>query len=187
MSTYKYTNNSQLTEHFNVSEFRCKCGGTHDTKLDTALVEKLEQLFKALNCSKIIVNSGYRCSSHDKNVGGNGYGQHTKGTAADIVCYDKSGNKISSKIVCCAAQDVGFGGIANIDSSYTATHVDVRTSLKWFGDETVTTAYSVTDDFYSHYKLTKSDVYDNAAPTKRTKSVTLTFDGVTYSGTLTEK
>ena len=186
MKTFKSNDRTQLTAHFNVSEFRCKCGGNHDTQLDESLVQKLEQLFSALNCSKIIVNSGYRCIAHDKNVGGNGYGQHTKGTAADIVCYDRNGKKISSKIVCCAAQDIGFGGIANIDSTYTAAHVDTRTSLKWYGDETVTTAYSVTDDFYKHWKLSKNDVYGNAQ-NKKTKSVTLTIDGVTYSGTLTEK
>lgn len=185
MSTYKYNDKTQLTAHFNVSEFRCKCGGTHDTFLDSALVNKLEQLFKALDCSKIIVNSGYRCASHDKNVGGNGSGQHTKGTAADIVCYDKNGAKISSKKVTCAAQDLGFTGIANIDSTYTATHVDVRSGSKWYGDETVTTAYSVTDDFYSHWGLTKSDVYGSSAA-KSTKQVTLIIDGKTYVGELTE-
>ena len=141
--------------------------------------------FSALNCSKIIVNSGYRRTAHDKNVGGSGVGQHVNGTAADIVCYDKSGKKISSKVVCCAAQDIGFGGIANIDSTYTAAHVDVRSSNFWKGDETVTTVDSVCSDFYSHYKLSKSDVYGSSA--KRTKSVTLTIDGVTYEGTLMEK
>ena len=180
---YKSADNTQLTAHFNVSEFRCKCGGNHDTLLDDELVHKLEQLYKALNCSKIIVNSGYRCASHDKNVGGNGSGQHTKGTAADIVCYDSSGKKISSKIVCCAAQDIGFSGIANIDSTYTATHVDVRTGVKWYGDETVTTASSVTDDFYRRWKLGKEDVYGKE---KRTVNVTAVVDGVRYSGTLTE-
>ena len=182
MSTYRSTDKTQLTTHFNVSEFKCKCGGNHDTLLDIELVNKLEQLHKALNCSKIIVNSGYRCSAHDKNVGGNGYGQHTKGTAADIVCYDQSGKKISSKIVSCAAQDVGFGGIANIDSTYTAAHVDVRT-VKWLGDEVMGTDYSIpSGDFYKHYKLAKKDVYS-----VRTLDVTVTVDGVTYEGTLTEK
>jgi len=180
---YKSTDKAQLTDHFNVSEFRCKCGGNHDTLLDDKLVQKLEQLFKALNCSKIIVNSGHRCTLHDKNVGGNGCGQHTKGTAADIVCYDESGKKISSKIVCCAAQDIGFSGIANIDTTYTATHVDVRTGVKWYGDETVTTAYSVTDDFYKHYALSKEDVY---AVKKRTADVSIVIDGVKYSGVLSE-
>ncbi len=181
---YKSTDKTQLTTHFNISEFRCKCGGTHEILIDNNLFQKLEQLFKALNCSKIIVNSGHRCTMHDKNVGGNGSGQHTKGTAADIVCYDESGKKISSKIVCCAAQDIGFGGIANIDSTYTATHVDTRSGIKWYGDETVTTAYSVTDDFYKHYALSKEDVYSKV---KRTVNITVVVDDARYSGILTEE
>lgn len=182
--SYRPSDRTQLTAHFNVSEFRCKCGGNHDTLIDDKLVQKLEQLYKALDCSKIIVNSGYRCTTHDKKVGGNGYGQHTNGTAADIVCYDKAGKIISSKIVCCAAQDIGFTGIANIDSTYTAAHVDMRSGVKWYGDETITTAYSVTDDFYKHYKLDKEEVYGKE---KRTVNITAVVDGVRYSGTLTEE
>ena len=186
IKTFKSTDKIQLTTHFNVSEFRCKCGGSHDTKLDTDLADKLEKLHTALNCSKIIINSGYRCSAHDKNVGGSGTGQHVNGCAADIVCYDQKGNKISSKKVSCAAQDLGFGGIANIDFTYTATHVDTRTANFWKGDEVKTTAYSVTDDFYKYYGLSKSDVYPTKE-TKKSKNITLTIDGVTYEGTLTEK
>lgn len=173
IKNFKYTDSSQLTEHFNVSEFRCKCGGNHDTKLDSELVQKLEKLYKNLSCSKIIVNSGYRCSAHDKNVGGNGSGQHVNGTAADIVCYDKNGKKISSKIVCCAAQDLGFGGIANIDASYTATHVDVRTSNKWYGNEAVPggTSSSVCGNFYSYYNLSEADVYS-----RKKRSITVKND-----------
>ena len=159
VKTYNYSDNTQLTEHFSVREFRCKCGKSHDILINTELAEKLEKLHNALSCKYIIINSGHRCSAHDIAVGGSGSGQHVSGNAADIVCYDKNGKPISSKIVSCAAQDIGFCGIANIDSSYTATHVDVRTGSKWLGDETVTTAYSICSDFYSHYKLTKADVY----------------------------
>lgn len=156
VKAYKYNDETQLTEHFNVSEFRCKCGGTHGTILNPELPEKLEKLHKALNCSKIIINSGYRCQSHDKAVGGSGSGHHVYGNAVDIVCYDQSGTIISSKKVSCVAQDIGFGGIANIDGTYTATHVDVRTSNFWKGDEVVTTAHSVTDDFYKYYDIQKA-------------------------------
>ena len=187
IKTFKSTDKSQISAHFNVSEFRCKCEGNHDTKIDTELANKLEQLRTKLNCSQIIINSGYRCSTHDKNVGGSGAGQHVNGCAADIVCYDKNNKKISSKVVCCAAQDLNFGGIANIDSTYTATHVDTRTSNFWKGDEVVTSAYSVTSDFYSYYGLSKTDVYGESAQTKSKKAVTLTIDGKTYSGELTEK
>ncbi|MCM1316469.1 MAG: D-Ala-D-Ala carboxypeptidase family metallohydrolase [Alistipes senegalensis] len=155
-NNYKFNDNSMLTEHFSVSEFCCKCGGTHDTIINPELPEKLERLFKALNCSAIVINSGYRCPTYSVNTGGSYSDFHTKGYAADIVCYDQSGNKISSKKVSCVAQDVGFGGIANIDGTYTATHVDVRTSNFWKGDEVVTSDYSVTDDFYSYYGIPES-------------------------------
>lgn len=183
-NTYKSNDRTQLTGHFNVSEFRCKCGGTHNMVINPELPAKLEKLYSALVCSKIIINSGYRCAAHDKNVGGSGTGHHVYGNAADIVCYGKDGKIISSKKVCCAAQDVGFGGIANIDISYTATHVDVRTSNFWKGDEVKGTSYSVTSDFYAYYGLKKSDVYPD---TRKSKNFTITVDGVTYSGTLTEK
>lgn len=191
---FAFTDNTQLTQHFNVSEFRCKCGDKHNTLLDVALVDMLEQIFSALNCSKIIVNSGYRCIKHDKDVGGTGTGQHTKGKAADIVCYDRSGTKISSKIVTCAAQDLGFTGIARINE--TTTHLDNRTDSKWYGDETVSSANNITTDFYAYWGLNTEDVYGKSkmpASNKNTdngsenKQVILTINGKTYTGSLKEK
>lgn len=187
MANYKYNDNTQLTPHFNVSEFRCKCGETHDTILNPELPKKLESLYTALKCSKIIINSGYRDSTHDKAVGGSGRGEHVNGNAADIVCYDKDGKIISSKKVCCAAQDLSFGGIANIDNTYTATHVDVRSSNFWKGDETITTAYSLTDDFYSYYNLSKKDVYPaDEQAAKKNIQVSINLDGRTFTGELKE-
>lgn len=176
IKTYPAGKNIKLSEHFDLSEFRCKCGGAHETLVDDELIDKLEMIFDSLDCSKILVNSGHRCSSHDKRVGGTGVGQHINGTAADIVCYDKKGKIIPSTEVCCAAQDAGFNGIANIDSTYTATHVDTRKAGKWYGDETITTTTSITDDFHKLY-----------GETKVMKDVTLIIDGVTYTGTLTAK
>lgn len=147
---------SQLSPHFNVQEFKCKCGKEHEILLSTELVDKLEKLYSALNCSKIIVTSGYRCTTHDRNVGGNGTGQHTKGNAADICCYGQDGQSISSKTVCCKAQDIGFGGIANIDTSYQYTHVDVRSNSKWYGDETKGNS-TVTSHFYSYFGISKTN------------------------------
>lgn len=152
--TYKGTDTTQLTEHFNVQEFKCKCGGSHDILISKKLVDMLEKLFSKLDCSKIIVNSGYRCSNHDRNVGGNGSGQHTKGTAADVVCYAKDGSIISSKTVSCIAQDLGFTGIANITADYQAIHLDVRSGSKWYGNEVVNNN-TVTNDFYSYYGIKK--------------------------------
>jgi GH25 family lysozyme M1 (1,4-beta-N-acetylmuramidase) len=150
IKTYSYSDNTQLSAHFNTKEFRCKCGKEHAFSISNELVDKLEKLYAALNCSKIIVTSGYRCPTHDKNVGGSGTGQHTLGNAADICCYGQDGQPISSKIVCQKAQDIGFTGIANITAAYIYTHVDVRPNGKWYGDE-VHSNGSVTDDFYKYF------------------------------------
>lgn len=152
---YDYNDSTQLSPHFNVREFRCQCGSNHETLIASELVDKLEALYTALNCSKIIVTSGYRCPDHDKAVGGTSSGQHTKGTAADVCCYGQDGQPISSKTVCCKAQDLGFTGIANITSSYQYTHLDVRTSGKWYGDEVYGNG-TVTDDFYKYFDVKKA-------------------------------
>lgn len=150
IKTYSYSDSTQLSAHFNAKEFRCKCGKEHAFSISNELVDKLEKLYAALNCSKIIVTSGYRCPTHDKNVGGSGTGQHTLGNAADICCYGQDGQPISSKIVCQKAQDIDFTGIANITAAYIYTHVDVRPNGKWYGDE-VHSNGSVTDDFYKYF------------------------------------
>lgn len=181
MSKYNYGENKQITEHFNSKEFQCKCGRNHSIEINDKLIAKLEELHKALNCSKIIITSGYRCTQHDKAVGGNGSGQHTLGNAADIICYDSKNVPINSKIVCCVAQDLDFRGIANIDNTYTYTHVDVRPTGMWYGDETLGTN-TVCMNFYKYYNLDKSKVY----PQKQMK-VTVEYDDHVYSGLLDEQ
>lgn len=158
IKTFSRTDESLISPHFKASEFRCKCGGTHDTLISEELIQKLEELREALGCSKINVSSGFRCIAHDKAVGGSGQGQHTKGKAADICCYDKNGNPIDNRIVCCTAQDLGFSGIARIKGNETFTHVDVR-SGKWFGDETKGMQYCIpVSSFYDYFGIKKGDV-----------------------------
>lgn len=175
---FKKNDKTMITPHFSAREFDCKCGGDHNTCVNTELVEGLEALFDRLDCGKIIINSGYRCPQHDKRVGGSGDGTHTRGIAADIVCYDKKNKIIPVSDVCCAAQDIGFTGIANIDKTYTATHVDVRKNGTWYGDEAVPggTSGSVTDDFYDYYG--KGRVVDE------TIKITIEFGGKKYKGEL---
>ena len=157
--TYRNDDNTKLSEHFNVQEFRCKCGQSHDILISDELVSKLETLFTALDCSSIVINSGYRCAAHDRAVGGTGTGQHVNGNAADVICYGQDGQPISSKLVCCKAQDIGFGGIANITVAYTSTHLDVRCGSKWYGNEVVSN-HTVTDDFYKYYAITPTAEVD---------------------------
>lgn len=165
MKTYHYGDTEQISTHFRALEFQCKCAGRHEFRVDEKLVELLEKLHEKLDCSAINISSGFRCLSHDKAVGGSGTGQHIHGKAADICCYDKDGKAISSKIVCCRAQDLGFTGIARINDSY--THVDVRAG-KWLGDETKGGNYCIpVADFYQYFGIVKIPEPGSSAALKK--------------------
>lgn len=156
MKQYKYGDETQISPHFKAPEFQCKCSGKHDFIISDELVEQLERLRTALSCTSIHVSSGYRCAEHDKAIGGKGTGKHTQGLAADVICYGPDGKPISSKRVCCAAQDLGFKGIANITAAYTSTHLDMRATGRWYGNEVVGND-NVTDDFYSYYNIKREE------------------------------
>ena len=141
----KTDGNKYIAEHFRVREFRCK-DGSDKILISTELVQMLEKLRERLGCS-ININSGYRTKSHNQKVGGSATSKHMKGLAADIIC-GRDGKTVSAKEVCCAAQDIGFDGIAFI--SGTATHVDVR-GYRWWADETKNN--KKVSDFYVYYGI----------------------------------
>lgn len=153
--TYSSGDSIELSPHFNSSEFACQCGKNHDYMIDSKLIDLLEMIHNHFDCRAIIITSGFRCPDHDISVGGTGKGMHTKGMAADFKCLDQDRNPISSKLICCYMQDIGFGGIANITDSYSLVHGDTRdVSNKWYGDEVLGTG-TVTSDFYEYYNLNR--------------------------------
>lgn len=156
IKSYPYNSTLQLSTHFNVSEFRCKCGRTHNTYVSDDLVNMLEKIYSKMKCSKAIISSGYRCATHDRNVGGSGYGPHVEGYAADICFYDKSNRAIDARLVSCVAQDLGFKGIANITSAYTWIHLDMKGRI-YRGNE-IYGYNTVTSDFYSYYGITRKQI-----------------------------
>lgn len=143
--SYKVDGSKQITEHFKVKEFRSK-DGADKILISDELVDMLEKLRAYLGCS-IDINSGYRTEAHNKAIGGSKTSKHCLGLAADIYCV-KDGKRISAKEVCCAAQTLGFHGIAYI--SATATHVDMRDG-KWWADESRNDR--IVDDFYDYFKI----------------------------------
>ena len=130
-------NDKQLSNHFKLSEFacRCGCGGANPS---TKLLRLLELLRSNLDCKYITVTSGYRCPPYSVKVGGYSTDAHTKNIAADVICYDKDGKIIPVETVAAAAEKIGFTGIGLMNCG--AIHLDVRDDTnyynnKWFGDE----------------------------------------------------
>ncbi len=164
----KKDKNIKLSEHFKVKEFACNDGDK--ILVDMMLIEMLEKLRLVLRCEKVVINSGYRTPAHDRAVGGSGSGQHTKGKAVDVICYDKEG-KISAKLVCCAAENLGFTGIGYI-SAY-STHVDVRSGSKWWGDETKCnksiSKINGSSSFYDYFGIKKPNSCPFNEPTRSIK------------------
>lgn len=163
ITTYSYKSHKdrKLSNHFKVKEFVSRKNTntlySDKVKVHNKLIIILEALYRELDCSKIIVNSGYRTAAHDKAVGGSGTGQHTLGRAADIVCYDKNGRIISAKKVCCTLEDMGgIYGIGYISEN--AVHVDTRLkSKKWWGDETKSGSPNINklgyNSFHDYFKM----------------------------------
>lgn len=68
--SYLYNDRTQLSKNFNVSEFRCKCGKVHNTKISNELIAMLQRMTDTVKADYVTISSGYRCSTHDRNVGG---------------------------------------------------------------------------------------------------------------------
>ena len=159
VKSYKYNDKTQLSEHFNVQEFRCKCGGKHNILIDTELVNTLEKAIKQLGAKTCNITSGHRCSKHDKKVGGKGAGNHVEGKAADHYFKYANGKRIDGKTVCLAYEDMGHKkGIAyrcgGSSPDKGIVHADVS-NRKWYGDESVSMTYSIGDSFYTYFGIKK--------------------------------
>lgn len=88
-----------LSPHFNSSEFRCRCGcgyGTNDGDVDPALIDRLEKMRTHFGGQPVTINSGCRCSKHNKAVGGASSSQHLLGTAADHTVKGVSLNDLAN-------------------------------------------------------------------------------------------
>lgn len=180
--TYKYSTqkNTKLSEHFSVYEFASKGSNGYlysdNILIDTALIELLEKVFEHFNCSKIIISSGYRTSTHDKNVGGSGSGYHCTGQAADFCCYDSSGKQIDSGKVACYLEDINCYGIGyKCGGSQYYTHADTRSlSSKWHGDESKSNlsiqSINGSVSFYDYLGIKRTSSKDTSSKTNMSLS-----------------
>lgn len=128
MSVYKKGKVVKLSANFKSTEFDCKgkgcCGETH---VDENLVSYLQKIRDHFG-KPVTINSGYRCNTHNKLVGGATSSRHLYGSAADIKVKD-----VEPKEVAKYAEAIGVKGIGLYDWG---CHIDTRTSrFFWLGDE----------------------------------------------------
>ena len=160
----------QISEHFASEEFACKCG-CGSCNVDSELIAKLEQLFKAMNAKYIFVSSGVRCPEHSVAVGGSRTDAHTKGIAADICVMKKNGEYYTAETIAREAEKIGFNGIGIIDNTY--CHVDIRNSENfvnshWFGNE------MTGENYISTFANVGEPIYNDSA---HKINIAVTIDG----------
>lgn len=162
---YAYNSKEQLTKNINVSELKCKGKGhKHDIVVNLDHIEKLQAFMDHEGYTKVIIISGHRCAEHNKAEGGATKGTHIDKGATDVRFYDKNGNKVTAKVVCCKAQDFGFKGIGYINTYN--VHLDSRASGTYRGDERKGYSNNV-KDFYTYFGIEKpgSKTYSGTFPT----------------------
>lgn len=123
---YKKGKAHRISQYFKSTEFDCKCNGyCYTTILDTRLIEKLQKIrehFKA----PVYINSGYRCTIHNTNIGGAPKSKHLLGMAADIRVKNVKPLEVARY-----AESIGVKGIGLYD---TFVHIDSRVKKSfWYG------------------------------------------------------
>ena len=76
----------RLSDHFNAGELACRhCGRVYVTPVLLIMLEKLRSLAGV----PLTICSGYRCPTHNDNIGGAPRSKHMLGMAADIAVPEK--------------------------------------------------------------------------------------------------
>ena len=109
-----------ISEHFNRSEFECKCGCGLDT-VDVTVLDILEVVRAKYN-KPIHIHCGCRCKKHNKEVGGVDGSQHTFCRAADFDVEDVPHEEVYDYI------DGWVGNLVALGIYDWGIHMDSRTN-----------------------------------------------------------
>jgi peptidoglycan hydrolase-like protein with peptidoglycan-binding domain len=119
-------------EFFSKKEFKCKCGGRYcdgyPADIDLTMVKYADEIRRRIG-KPLGVNSGLRCSQHNRNEGGVDGSQHTLGTAVDLGC--PSGTTPAQMA---AVAEAVMGNTGGIGIYSWGIHIDSRkTRSRWNG------------------------------------------------------
>ena len=153
----KITNNPKIAPNFNLGEFVCHCG-CNSLIYEPSLPERLQKVRDTIG--PITVAVGYRCPTHNKNVGGDPNSRHMKGLAADI----KSSKPIWELAKAC--YDAGFDGIGVSDNKNSKpisgyyVHVQVGGERKFWTYDNYNKSTRITEDEFLRLIGRKSHTYE---------------------------
>ena len=133
IKTYAKGTPTKLSANFKSTEFDCQgsnCCLT--TEIDEKLIDYVQKIRNHFG-KPVNVSSGYRCATHNKNIGGATGSRHSKGQAADIYI-----NGVTPAEIAKYAESIGILGIGlyETDADGHFVHVDTReTKSFWYGQK----------------------------------------------------
>ena len=164
IKTYTKGSNTKLSANFNSSEFDCHGSGCcSSTLVDDKLVTYLQQIREHFG-KPVNISSGYRCATHNKNIGGATKSRHSKGQAADIYISGVTPAEIAKY-----AESIGILGIGLYETSSDGffVHVDTReTKSFWYGQKEASRTTFGGTTVATNNKIDTSAVKDTAADPK---------------------
>lgn len=111
----------RLSSNFTDHEFKCPCCNKVDMNSNT--IYQLQKLRDSFGFP-IHINSGYRCESHNKTVGGAKNSQHVLGRAVDISTTNLTGAQKHQLLTLI----LRLGTFKGVGIASTFIHVDTRDS-----------------------------------------------------------
>jgi hypothetical protein len=119
ISNALFNPDEQVTEHFNMREFQCECGGRYcngfPVEVNRILIEKLEMVRQFLDIP-LVISSGVRCEELNREVGGVWDSYHKLGRAADVLVYESNGYRVDD--VADAGEKFGLKTIRYYDQRF---------------------------------------------------------------------
>jgi uncharacterized protein YcbK (DUF882 family) len=107
------------SRHFKQEEFQCSCGKCDGGSVNDKVIV-IAELIRTHFGRPVKITSGYRCESHNKEIGGTKNSQHVLGTAIDVVVKDVEAIEVYNFIDFLFPNSFGIGKYQNF------THIDVR-------------------------------------------------------------
>lgn len=98
--------NEKVGKYFKVKEFACQ-DGSQVVFIDSYLVSILDILRNQVG-KPVIINSGYRTPTRNKEVGGAKYSYHMRGMAADIRINGMKAKEIANKLNAIVPDECGI-------------------------------------------------------------------------------
>ena len=132
---FKKSSQAKLSKDFKVKEFACKGNGCCEkVKIDTELAEYLQKIRDHFGVP-VVINSAYRCTLHNRVIGGASKSKHLSGMAADIAVKGIKPSEVAKY-----AESIGILGIGLYETASDGyfVHIDTRKNKSfWYSQKQI--------------------------------------------------